>query len=465
MPAASSASSRSTRPFIPTSACRALPTGPTRPPAGFIFTVKGPKFITHQLKLRNAAVPLANFMATGVLRLGEKLGPFIWQLPGNLHYDRERHRSVPRPAAAHSGRCRDPRRQARRSPQGRSVHRNHRHQDRPPRHRGAARELRQPRLHRRCLRAHNVALVIADTADWPYRDLTADFAYLRLQGPADPAAPAIPRPISMSGRSASRPGRRASPSQTAPISSRPRPTASKRDVFCLLRSREQDRRAEERPSRHAAARHQGSGGGRLNARQRSQHRMPSFATARFGDCVRAGWTTTSDRCRRPLPYPSTSSPWASRFSSALSPSSARSARRSSAGWCPANSASNSAWPIIGACRCWRAILLLWNRLPLTVWYIAIAIVAAIFVWGAYMGVYHAGVEWGFWPGPTACTGTGAEIDFDDLSGDSTPVIGCDVVQFRFLGISLAGYNALISLAIVALLGVAVVGTGAGGSGG
>lgn len=102
-----------------------------------------------------------------------------------------------------------------------------------------------------------------------------------------------------------------------------------------------------------------------------------------------------------------------------------------------------------------AILVLWNRLPLTVWYIAMAIVTAVFAWGVYMGSYHAGVEWGFWPGPTACTGVGEAMDFDALS-NMTPVIGCDLVQFRFLGISLAGYNALISLAIVALLITAIV---------
>jgi disulfide bond formation protein DsbB len=101
------------------------------------------------------------------------------------------------------------------------------------------------------------------------------------------------------------------------------------------------------------------------------------------------------------------------------------------------------------------ILITWNRLPLTVWYLAMAIVTAIFAWGAYMGVFHSGVEWGFWPGPTACTGVGGEMNFDDLS-NLTPVIGCDVVQFRFLGISLAGYNALVSLAIVALLGVSIL---------
>jgi len=104
-----------------------------------------------------------------------------------------------------------------------------------------------------------------------------------------------------------------------------------------------------------------------------------------------------------------------------------------------------------------AILVLWNRLPLTVWYVAMAVAAAIFAWGAYMGAYHAGVEWGFWPGPTACTGLGdANLNFGDLSGEIEAVIPCDKVQFRFLGISLAGYNALVSLAIVALLLAAIV---------
>lgn len=101
------------------------------------------------------------------------------------------------------------------------------------------------------------------------------------------------------------------------------------------------------------------------------------------------------------------------------------------------------------------VLVLWNRLPLKLWFVLMAIVAAIFAWGTYMGSYHAGVEWGFWPGPTACTGVGESFSFDQLN-NMTPVIGCDVVQFRFLGLSLAGYNALISLAIVALLAFALV---------
>jgi disulfide bond formation protein DsbB len=101
------------------------------------------------------------------------------------------------------------------------------------------------------------------------------------------------------------------------------------------------------------------------------------------------------------------------------------------------------------------VLLLWNRLPLPVWYLAMAIVAALFAWGTYMGGFHSGVEWGFWPGPTACTGVGESLSMDMLD-NLQPVIGCDVVQFRLLGISLAGYNALVSLAVVALLIAAMV---------
>lgn len=104
------------------------------------------------------------------------------------------------------------------------------------------------------------------------------------------------------------------------------------------------------------------------------------------------------------------------------------------------------------------ILLLWNRLPLVVWYVGIAIVAVIFVWSIYLGGYHAGVEWKFWAGPTACTSTGA-LDLSQLSNlNAVKVVPCDVVQWRdpILKLSLAGWNALISLAIVVLLAVALV---------
>jgi disulfide bond formation protein DsbB len=72
---------------------------------------------------------------------------------------------------------------------------------------------------------------------------------------------------------------------------------------------------------------------------------------------------------------------------------------------------------------------------------------------AGLGSYHAGVEWGFWQGPTECTGSIGGLGsagglLDRL--DSVKVIRCDEVQWRFLGISLAGYNVLISLLMAAL---------------
>ena len=105
------------------------------------------------------------------------------------------------------------------------------------------------------------------------------------------------------------------------------------------------------------------------------------------------------------------------------------------------------------------ILILWNRLPLAVWYIAMLVAAGIFVWSTYMGTYHAGVEWGWWPGPTACTGTGGQLNFDSLSaGNIEKVIPCDQVQWRdpIIKFSLAGYNALLSALMVVLLLAAIV---------
>ena len=106
------------------------------------------------------------------------------------------------------------------------------------------------------------------------------------------------------------------------------------------------------------------------------------------------------------------------------------------------------------------ILIFWNRLPLTVWYIVMLVAAGIFVWSAYMGAYHAGVEWKWWPGPTACTGNGGDLNFGDLSsGNIAKVIPCDQVQWRdpILKLSLAGYNALLSaLAVVLLLAAMLV---------
>jgi disulfide bond formation protein DsbB len=73
--------------------------------------------------------------------------------------------------------------------------------------------------------------------------------------------------------------------------------------------------------------------------------------------------------------------------------------------------------------------------------------------GAALGAYHAGVEWRFWPGPADCTGPLADLNsggslLDQLNG--VHVVRCDEAAWRFLGISLAGYNALISLAMASI---------------
>ncbi len=74
------------------------------------------------------------------------------------------------------------------------------------------------------------------------------------------------------------------------------------------------------------------------------------------------------------------------------------------------------------------------------------LLAAIFIYGAGVGVYHAGVEWGLWAGPTTCSSARLpKISGNLLSAiNRTHVVPCDEVQWSFLGISLAGYNALIA---------------------
>lgn len=59
-------------------------------PEEFVFAVKAPRFITHIKRGRDALVPLANFFASGMLALGPKLGPILWQFPPNFRFDRDR---------------------------------------------------------------------------------------------------------------------------------------------------------------------------------------------------------------------------------------------------------------------------------------------------------------------------------------------------------------------------------------
>lgn len=89
--------------------------------------------------------------------------------------------------------------------------------------------------------------------------------------------------------------------------------------------------------------------------------------------------------------------------------------------------------------------------------VAFSILALIFVASAIFGAYHAGVEWGFWPGPTECTGSlerAASVTDFLKQLQSVKVVRCDSAALRILGLSLAAWNAVISagLAWLAVLG-------------
>jgi uncharacterized protein YecE (DUF72 family) len=152
-------------------------------PRDFQFAIKGPRYLTHMLKIRGIEEPLANFFASGIFELREKLGPILWQFPASFPFDFERFEAffaqLPYDLAAaaqlarkHGAFMRE-----------RSVLEIDR--NRPIRH---AVEVRHHsfgceqfvRLLSRC----GIALVVAEGAGrWPlWQDVTADFVYMRLHG-------------------------------------------------------------------------------------------------------------------------------------------------------------------------------------------------------------------------------------------------------------------------------------------
>lgn len=156
-------------------------------PDGFVFAVKGGRFVTHMKRLRDVETPLANFFASGVLALQDRLGPMLWQLPERLRFDADLLASffdlLPRTVgeAAALARRHDDKvpedRALTRSPSG--------HADRRIRH---ALEFRHESF---CtdaafalLREHDIACVVADSAGrWPRAEVvTSDLAYVRLHG-------------------------------------------------------------------------------------------------------------------------------------------------------------------------------------------------------------------------------------------------------------------------------------------
>jgi uncharacterized protein YecE (DUF72 family) len=205
-------------------------------PPDFVFAVKGSRYVTHMLKLRNVEAALANFFASGVLDLKAKLGPLLWQFPPSLRYERERiaafMAALPRDTHAalelahrHDARVREP-----------SLPRNLR--KRRLRHAFEVRHesFRDPSFIA-LMRRMGIALVVADTAGkWPcLEDVTADFMYLRLHG--DQQLYASGYGASAIARWAHRIAAWSSGGQPADAQraseAAPRPRAS-RDVFCYF---------------------------------------------------------------------------------------------------------------------------------------------------------------------------------------------------------------------------------------
>ncbi|WP_083260050.1 DUF72 domain-containing protein [Cellulosimicrobium cellulans] len=152
-------------------------------PGGFTFAVKGPRFITHMKRLRDVRTPLANFLASGVLALGDRLGPVLWQLPARTTFDaRTLHdflRLLPR-TTADAARLAHEHDDRLRAPAWTDVD-----ADRPlvhvlePRHASFADDAALD-----LLREHGVAFAVSDGAgQWPLVEaVTHRLVYVRLHG-------------------------------------------------------------------------------------------------------------------------------------------------------------------------------------------------------------------------------------------------------------------------------------------
>jgi uncharacterized protein YecE (DUF72 family) len=151
-------------------------------PPDFQFAVKGGRYITHIRRLKEIEAPLANFFASGVLRLQEKLGPFLWQFPPFFKFDAPRieafFKLLPHDTDAATDMARHhEKRMAGRSWLEKTPNRKIRH----------AMEIRHGSFVTPefvdLLRRYDVAMVCADTVEWPrLMDVTSDFVYCRLHG-------------------------------------------------------------------------------------------------------------------------------------------------------------------------------------------------------------------------------------------------------------------------------------------
>jgi uncharacterized protein YecE (DUF72 family) len=152
-------------------------------PTDFLFSVKAPRFITHIRRLKEVQGAVANFLASGILKLGPKLGPILWQLPPSLKYDAAVMEAFLKllphdiQAAADQARSHDKWMAERAWMKTR--------EEGPLRHSIEVRNksFAVPEFVA-LLRKYDVALVCADTVEWPrMMDVTSDFMYCRMHGP------------------------------------------------------------------------------------------------------------------------------------------------------------------------------------------------------------------------------------------------------------------------------------------
>ena len=205
-------------------------------PPGFVFAIKGNRFLTHMLRLRDIEKPLANVLASGVFELREKLGPFLWQLPPNAAFEPQRLARflslLPQDtdAALALARGYEERMEGRVSLDA-GPNRALRH----------ALEIRHESFRDPAfialLRKYKVALVVADTAGrWPQiEDVTADFVYVRLHGDKELYASGYDDEATLRWADKIDAWRRGGqPQDAALVSNKAPPKRSARDVYCYF---------------------------------------------------------------------------------------------------------------------------------------------------------------------------------------------------------------------------------------
>jgi uncharacterized protein YecE (DUF72 family) len=151
-------------------------------PADFVFSVKAPRFITHVRRLRNVAAPVANFFASGLLKLGPKLGPVLWQFPESFRFDAALFEEFLAMLPHETGEAVALAKRHDAWMVGRAWAKSD--FEGPVRHAVEVRgESFRDMAFVDLLRPYRVALVCADAVKWPrLMDVTADFCYLRLHG-------------------------------------------------------------------------------------------------------------------------------------------------------------------------------------------------------------------------------------------------------------------------------------------